>query len=166
MDKPLRVGLLTLSDKASRGERVDTAAPAIVHLLTPLHPEIVEKAIIPDDRNRITQTLRAWVDRGDLDLIVTTGGTGLGPRDVTPEATRPVLDREIPGLAELMRQEGMKRTPFAALSRGLAGVAGKTLILNLPGSEKGVRENLGAVLPLLRHALDLIAGETERHPTA
>ena len=164
MAKRLRLAILTLSDRASRGQLDDTAGPAIAKLLEPLSPEVVQKAIIPDDRDRITQTLRDWLAAGDIDLLVTTGGTGLGPRDVTPEATRPLLDREIPGLAELMRWEGLKRTPMAALSRGLVGVAGRTLVLNLPGSEKAVRENLVAVLPVLPHALDVIAGQGDRHP--
>ncbi len=164
MAKRLRLAILTLSDRASRGQFDDTAGPTIAKLLEPLSPEIVQKAIIPDDRDRITQTLRDWLAAGDIDLLVTTGGTGLGPRDVTPEATRPLLDREIPGLAELMRWEGLKRTPMAALSRGLVGVAGRTLVLNLPGSEKAVRENLAAVMPVLPHALDVIAGQGDRHP--
>ena len=160
----LKLGILTVSDRASRGAMEDTAGPAIADVLGPLAPEIVTKAIIPDEPERITATLRNWVDAGEINLIVTTGGTGLGPRDHTPEATRPVIEREAPGLAELMRLHGLERTRLAALSRGLVGVARRTLIINLPGSEKAVRENLEAILPVLPHALEMIHGETAQHP--
>ena len=153
-DRP-RVGILTLSDKASRGEREDTAGPAIAKLLEPFPVEIAEKAIIPDEPEQIVAKLRAWAADG-LALILTTGGTGLGPRDHTPEATR-----RVPGLAELMRASGREHTPMASLSRGVVGLAGTTLIINLPGSEKGARESLEAILSVLSHALDLIAGDTE-----
>lgn len=165
MGLAIRVGLLTVSDAGSRGEREDTAGPAIAEVLEPLRAEIVEKAIVPDEPDRITATLRAWLAEGRVNLIVTTGGTSLGPRDITPEATRPLIEREVPGIAELMRQEGLRQTPMAALSRGLAGASGRTLILNLPGSEKAVRENLAAVLPILPHALELLAGDTEHPPS-
>lgn len=161
MGVAVRVGILTVSDRGNRGEREDTSGPAIAQVLAPLNAEIVEKAIVPDQVDRIAAQLRTWLDASVVNLIVTTGGTGLGPRDVTPEATRPLIEREIPGLAELMRAEGLRHTPVAALSRGLAGATGSTLILNLPGSEKGVRENLSAVLPVLGHALQILAGDTE-----
>ena len=164
MADSIRVGILTLSDRASRGEYEDTSGAAIAELLAPLGPQIAEKAIVPDDRDRIERTLRDWVAAGGVDLIVTTGGTGLAPRDVTPEATRSVIEREIPGVAELMREEGRKQTPYAALSRGIAGVAGRTLIVNLPGSEKGVRESLAPLVELLPHAVDLIRGASDDHP--
>ena len=164
MADSIRVGILTLSDRASRGEYEDKSGVAIAELLEPLGPQIVEKAIVPDDRDRIESTLRDWVAAGRVDLIVTTGGTGLAPRDVTPEATRSVIEREIPGVAELMRGEGRKQTPYAALSRGIAGVAGRTLIVNLPGSEKGVRESLAPLVELLPHAVDLIRGTSDDHP--
>ncbi|PZC49956.1 MAG: Molybdopterin biosynthesis enzyme MoaB [Chloroflexi bacterium] len=163
MGVELRVGVLTVSDAGSRGQREDTAGPAIAELLDPLGAKIVEKAIVPDEPDQITAQLRAWIDNAGVNCVITTGGTGLGPRDITPEATRPVIDREVPGLAEVMRAAGLRHTPKAALSRGLAGATGSTLILNLPGSEKGVRENLAAVLPLLPHAVELLAGQTE-HP--
>jgi molybdenum cofactor synthesis domain-containing protein len=161
MARVLKVGILTLSDKGSRGEREDTAGPAIAEVLEPLSPEFVQKAIISDDPAGIAQTLREWVDEAEVNLIVTTGGTGLGPRDNTPEATREIIEREVPGMAELMRQAGLQHTPMAALSRGIVGVAGTTLIVNLPGSERGVRQNLEALMPVLAHAVELIAGDTE-----
>ena len=165
MGVELRVGVLTVSDAGSRGQREDTAGPAIAEVLAPLGAKIVEKAIVPDEPDQITAQLRAWIDNASVNCVITTGGTGLGPRDITPEATRPVIDREVPGLAELMRAAGLRHTPKAALGRGLAGATGSTLILNLPGSENGVRENLAAVLPLLQHAVELLAGQTE-HPAS
>ncbi len=161
MAPTLRVGILTCSDKGSRGERVDTAGPAVVEVLAPLRPEIVEKAIVPDDPVRIAAALRQWSDGGTVNCLLTTGGTGLGPRDNTPEATRSVIQREVPGLVDVMRQAGLLQTPMAALSRGVAGVRGCTLIINLPGSEKAVRESLAAILPVLEHAVVLIEGDTE-----
>ena len=128
MAATLRVGILTCSDKGSRGEREDTAGPAVAELLGPLAPEIVEKAIVPDDPDRIAATLEKWSDGGTINCLLTTGGTGLGPRDNTPEATRAVIEREVPGLAEVMRQAGLVHTPMAALSRGLAGVRGDALV--------------------------------------
>src|SRR6266540_2507983 len=138
----MRVGVLTLSDKGSRGERTDTSGPAIREVLAPLGATVDRYEVLPDDLDGIAAALAAWADGGTLDLIVTTGGTGFAPRDVTPEATLRVLEREAPGLAELMRVEGLRHTPMAALSRAVCGIRGRTLIVNLPGSEKGVRENL------------------------
>lgn len=155
-----RAGVLTLSDQGSRGERTDTSGPAISQRLTALGLIVERVAVIPDDPEIIETTLRQWVADG-LQLVITTGGTGLGPRDHTPEATRRVIDREAPGIAELMRSAGLAHTPMAALSRGIAGIAERTLIVNLPGSEKAVRENLDALEPILPHALDLIRGQTE-----
>ena len=160
MTTAYRAGVLTLSDAGSRGERVDTSGPSIYQWLTGLGVEIAQTAIIPDDPETIEAALRDWA-AGGLDLILTTGGTGLGPRDHTPEATRRVIEREAPGIAELMRAAGLAHTPMAALSRGVAGVAGSTLIINLPGSEKAVRENLEAIEPIIEHALTLIRGNTE-----
>ncbi len=159
-----RAGVLTLSDQGARGERTDTSGPAIYQRLTALGLAVERTAVIPDDPQTIETTLRQWVADG-LQLILTTGGTGLGPRDHTPEATRRVIDREAPGIAELMRSAGLAHTPMAALSRGLAGIAARTLIINLPGSEKAVRENLDALEPILPHALDLIRGQTEHQST-
>ena len=159
----IRAGVLTISDKASRGERADTSGDAIRELLASIDAAVERAEVVPDERERIAATLRAWADSDDLDLIVTTGGTGLGPRDVTPEATAEAIERPVPGLGELMRAAGVKHTPMAALSRGVAGVRGRCLIVNLPGSEKGVRENLGAVLDLLPHAVELLRGRVGDH---
>lgn len=160
MPNPYSVGILTLSDKGSRGEREDTSGPAIYERLTALGLNTAKRAMIADDLAGIETTLREWVGEG-LDLIMTTGGTGLGPRDHTPEATKRVIERGAPGIAELLRAAGLAQTPMAALSRGAAGIAGQTLIINLPGSEKAVRENLDALEPILLHALELIGGQTE-----
>ncbi len=158
----IRVGILTLSDKGARGERVDASGPAIARVLDETEGvdyQVARRQIIPDDRALIEATLRQWAP--DLDLILTTGGTGLGPRDVTPEATLAVVERQVPGLAETIRAVSLKKTPFAMLSRGAAGCLGPCLILNLPGSERAVRECLAVVLPVLPHAVELLHGQTE-----
>ena len=152
--------VLTLSDQGARGLREDTSGPAVRELLAGLEIEVVDHAIQSDDADAITERLRSWVADG-VSVIVTTGGTGFGPRDNTPEATRPVIERDAPGLAELLRLEGLRKTPFAAISRGLCGIAGETLIINLPGSERAVRENMETLAPILPHALQLISGDTE-----
>jgi len=159
----LRAAILTVSDSASRGARVDTSGAAIRELLVGIGGHIVHAEVVPDERPRIAAVLRAWCDAGDLDLILTTGGTGLAARDVTPEATLDAADRLAPGIAEAMRAEGLRHTPMAMLSRAVAAVRGRTLIVNLPGSEKGARESLAAVLGVLPHAVDLLRGQTE-HP--
>ena len=161
----MKIGVLTLSDKGARGERADTSGAAIRELLAPLGVEVLRAAIIPDDLDGIVETLTRWCDAGDLDLIVTTGGTGLSPRDVTPEATLRVVQRLAPGISELMRAEGLRHTPMAALSRAVAGVRGRTLIVNLPGSEKGVRESLAVLLPILPHAVETLRGAVGDHTT-
>ena len=159
----LRAGVLTISDMAARGEREDTSGSAIHELLTGLDIDVVKYEVVPDEREVIAGRLIDWADGAGLDLVVTTGGTGLGLRDVTPEATRDVIRYEVPGIAEAMRQEGLKQTPMSMLSRAVAGVRGRTLIINLPGSPKGVRENLSVVLPVLRHALALLSGGPAEH---
>ena len=159
----IRAGVLTISDKASRGERVDTSGAAIAELLTTIDAAIDRSEVVPDERDQIAATLRSWADSDELDLVVTTGGTGLGPRDVTPEAMTEVIERPVPGLGELMRSAGLKHTPMAAPSRGVVGVRGRCLILNLPGSEKGVRQNLSAVLDILPHAVELLRGRVGDH---
>jgi molybdenum cofactor synthesis domain-containing protein len=148
--------VLTISDSASRGAREDFSGPAVVSELQSLGAEIVATEILPDEREEIAARLRHYADVGAANLILTTGGTGLGPRDVTPEATRDVIEREAPGLAELMRAESVKITPLGALSRSVCGARGKTLIVNLPGSVRGARENLQAIARLLPHAVSLL----------
>ncbi len=159
----IRAAILTISDKASRGERVDTSGQAIGELLATIDASVERSEVVPDEREQIAQTLRDWADSDELDIIVSTGGTGLGPRDVTPEATAEVIERPVPGLGELMRATGLKHTPMAALSRGVVGVRGRCLIINLPGSERGVRQNLSAVLDLLPHAVELLRGRVGDH---
>ncbi len=155
------VGILTISDKGARGEREDTSGAAIRELLSSLDVAVERYEVVADERASITQRLITWADEAGLDLIVTTGGTGLGPRDVTPEATRDAIGYEAPGMVEAMRWEGLKHTPMAMLSRAVAGVRGRTLIVNLPGSPRGVRENLSVLLPVLPHALETLRGQTE-----
>jgi molybdenum cofactor synthesis domain-containing protein len=162
--QPIRIGILTISDRGSRGERADTSGNAIEELVGE-SGKVAMRAIVPDERPEIASLLAGWCDVGEVDLILTTGGTGLAMRDVTPEATRDIAEREVPGIAEAMRAAGLLHTPRAMLSRGVAVVRGNTLIVNLPGSEKGVRENLGAILEVLPHAVALLRGDTE-HPPA
>ena len=153
-------GVLTMSDKGSRGEREDTSGPYLVSLLNEQGYRQEAYEIIPDQVGSIKDTLMAWVDEKKIDLIVSTGGTGVAPTDVTPEAMTEVIEKEIPGMAEAMRAASLKKTPNAVLSRGKAGIRGRSLIINLPGSEKAARENIAVVLPALAHALDKIQGGT------
>ena len=159
----IRTAILTVSDKGSRGERDDTTVREVRALLKDAFTEVAYE-VVPDEPEEVTAQLLRWADGGEADLIVTTGGTGLAPRDRTPEATRAVLNFEVPGLAELMRAEGVKKNPKAALSRGLAGVRGRTLLINLQGSPKGAKESLEAVLELLPHAVDTLRAEKREAP--
>ena len=160
---PWRAGVLTISDLGARGEREDTSGAAIHEMLSTAGIDVVKYEIVPDERAAISARLMDWADGAALNLIVTTGGTGLGPRDVTAEATRDAIGYEVPGIAEAMRLEGLKQTAMSMISRAVAGVRGRTLIINLPGSPKGVRENLSVVLPVLDHALGLLSGGPTEH---
>jgi molybdenum cofactor synthesis domain-containing protein len=162
-----RVGILTVSDRGYLGEYRDVSGPVIRELITKQLAASVElEAIVPDEREIIAGTLLVWADEVGLDLVLSTGGTGFAPRDVTPEATADVIDRAAPGLAEAMRAASLAITPHAMLSRAVAGIRGHTLIVNLPGSPKAARENLETILPALPHALELLHGEkgSDRHP--
>lgn len=153
-------GVLTVSDKGSRGEREDTSGPRLKELLGEAGFAVTACAVVPDEIEIIRETLRKWVDEDGLDLILSTGGTGVSPRDQTPEATRPLLERDLPGFGEAMRQASLQKTPNAILSRGIAGIRKSSLIINLPGSRKAAQENLEAVLPALQHAIYKIKGGT------
>jgi molybdopterin adenylyltransferase len=151
--------ILTVSDRGSRGEREDSSGPEIEAMLLHLEGRRVDYRVVPDEVPAIQSVIREWSDQQGVDLIVTTGGTGVHPRDVTPDATRPLLDREIPGMGEAMRASSSHKTPHAMLSRCLAGIRGKSLIVNLPGSPRGARENLQVLAPALSHAMEKIQGD-------
>ena len=153
----IRVGVLTISDRATRGEAEDKSGPATAEVVrSNLEAEIVLQELIPDERSMIEETLRRWCDEARIDLALTTGGTGFAPRDVTPEATQAVIERPAPGFAEAMRAASLLVTPHAMLSRAVSGIRGQTLIINLPGSPKAVREHLAVILPALPHAIELL----------
>jgi molybdenum cofactor synthesis domain-containing protein len=155
----MRVGIITISDRGYRGERADTSGEVIQEMVSQLGAEVAFSTVVPDEQERIKEALMQGADEMRLDLIVTTGGTGVSPRDVTPEATRGVIEREIPGFAEAMRMEGLKKTPHAVISRAVCGVRGNTLIINLPGSPKAVREDLEVILPAIPHTIEKIQGD-------
>ncbi len=153
------VGIITISDKGAAGAREDVSGPEIEKIIASLHAEVKCYKIVPDHKELIATTIIEFVDNKKLDLVITTGGTGVSPRDVTPEATYEVIEKEIPGMAEVMRSEGLKKTPHAMISRAVVGIRHKSLIVNLPGSPKAVRENLSVLLPALPHALSKIKGD-------
>jgi molybdopterin adenylyltransferase len=159
----LRVAILTISDAGSRGERADTSGDAIASWAEAKGYQLAGRALVPDETGRIAGAIAAWADSGSADLVLTTGGTGLTARDVTPEATRAVLDKEAPGIAEALRMSVYPRFPRAALSRGVAGVRGSTLIVNLPGSTGGVKDGLAVLDGLVEHAVELIKGQRTEH---
>lgn len=165
MSSPFRVGVVTISDKGSQGQRDDRSGPEIVRLVKAAGGTVVSAKVIPDERNLIMGLLLALADSGEVDLVLTTGGTGFSPRDVTPEATRAVIEREAPGIAEALRAASMHKTPMAMLSRGVAGLRKRTLIVNLPGSPKAVTECLEVLLPVIPHAVETLQASVEQHPT-
>lgn len=156
----IRAGVITVSDKGSAGQREDQSGLEVERILKTIGIEVIWRTIIPDEIHQIRDTLIEFADCQKIDLIVTTGGTGVSPRDVTPDATLGVIDREVPGMAEAMRRESHKITPHALISRAVAGIRGQTLIVNLPGSPRSVRENLAVILPALSHAVEKIKGDS------
>ena len=157
----IRSVVITVSDACARGEREDASGAALVELLEAIGASIVDRRVVSDDLDPLVDLLRQSAARSDVNLILTTGGTGLGPRDNTPEATRRIIEREAPGISEAMRVETLKQTPMAMISRGVSGVCSSTLVINLPGSPKAVRESFAVIKPVLPHAIDLLAGKTE-----
>ncbi len=156
----IKVGILTASDKGSKGERVDESGKVIADAVKQIGGEVIIYRIVPDDRQQISQTLVEMSDDYGADLILTTGGTGFSPRDITPEATLDVVERQVPGIPEAMRQKSLQITDRAMLSRAVAGIRGKTLIINMPGSPKAVSESLEVILPVLTHAIQILIGTT------
>jgi len=161
--EPIQAGVVTVSDKGYAGEREDASGPLLADLVRQMGAEVVRQAIVPDEREQIERVLVELADEAHLDLVLTTGGTGPAPRDVTPEATRAVIEREMPGLAEVLRFAGYSRTPLAVISRGVAGIRGGTLIVNLPGSPRAVREGMETLSPILPHAITMLRGVDTEH---
>ncbi|MFP3982280.1 MAG: molybdenum cofactor biosynthesis protein B [Desulfurivibrionaceae bacterium] len=161
MKQSYRCAVLTISDKGAAGQRVDSSGPGLTEMLKRQESfQVVDSSVVADDKEEIKDVLCKWADKERIDLILSTGGTGVSPRDVTPEATREIIEKEIPGLAEAMRQTSLSKTPYAMLSRAVAGIRKTTLIINLPGSEKGAKDNLEAILAALPHAVYKIKGGT------
>ena len=161
--EPIRASVVTVSDKGYAGERDDASGPLLANLLRQMGAEVVSQTIVPDERAEIERGLITLADEMQVDLVVTTGGTGPAPRDVTPEATRAVIEREVPGLAEALRFEGYRKTPLAVISRGVAGIRGGTLVVNLPGSPRAVREGMETLAPILPHAIKMLRGVDTEH---
>lgn len=161
----IRFGILTLSDRSSRGERADSSGPALAERIKAEGWSVVKQGILPDEEASIREILIDWTDSGEIDIILTTGGTGVSPRDVTPEATHAVIERDVPGLAEAMRAASLRITPHAMLSRVVTGIRKRTLIINLPGSPKGAVENLQIVIPVLPHAIQLLRDDPASEST-
>jgi molybdopterin adenylyltransferase len=159
MSVEINAVVITVSDASARGERKDESGAALVELLKEMRASIVATEIVPDDLEPLAEMLRNYADRADVNLVITTGGTGFSPRDNTPEATRAVIQREAPGLAEAMRTGTLKQTPMAMISRGVCGIRSAALIINLPGAPKGVRESFAVIKPVLPHAIALLAGK-------
>ena len=155
----LNAGVLTISDKGARGQRYDESGKVIKDNLSSAGGQVIKYEVIPDEAETISHKLTEWADEGDVDVIITTGGTGLSPRDNTPEATLSVIDKEVPGIAEAMRLRGLEFTPFAILSRAKSGIRDRTLIINLPGSPDGVKQSLQAILPAIPHAVEVLRGQ-------
>jgi molybdopterin adenylyltransferase len=159
----INIGILTISDKGSKGQRQDKSGEIIRDMISLMNAKVVKYEIVPDEKETIAATLSSWADSEKMDVILTTGGTGLSKRDVTPEATLSVIDREVPGIVEAMRLKSLEKTPTAMLSRAAAGQRGQCLIINLPGSTKAVRECLEVIMPVLSHAVEIIRGEVTEH---
>jgi len=159
----IKIGVLTISDKGSKGQREDKSGQVIRDSAPAMKGRVVKYEVVPDEKETIAARLRDWADGGEMDVILTTGGTGLAGRDVTPEATLSIIDREVPGIAEAMRVKSLEKTPTAMLSRAVAGQRGKCLIVNLPGSTRAVKECLEAIMPVLPHAVDIIRGKVTEH---
>jgi molybdenum cofactor synthesis domain-containing protein len=161
-----KLGIITISDRSAKGERPDKSGQAIRESFSAQDCQVAKYEVIPDERDIIAGRLAQWADGGEVDVIITTGGTGLGPRDVTPEATLSVIDKEVPGLAEMMRAKSFSATPYSLLSRAVAGTRKRCLIINLPGSPKAVRECLEIIMPVIPHAVGVIKGEITEHKDA
>jgi molybdenum cofactor synthesis domain-containing protein len=155
----IRTGIITVSDRSSEGIREDSSGPALAAMLADAKIEVCKSLVIPDEKDQIKEAIKKYADVENFDLILTTGGTGVSPRDVTPDATLEVIDKQIPGMAEAMRHQSMQITPYAMISRAIAGIRGRCLIVNLPGSPKGAQENLAIILPALKHAIEKIKGD-------